>query len=187
MHDATRHSIRFYASSHSPPGLWHPGQLYWQRRPRSSAEMTVVTTRLPMQRPDHSPNVHVPPPMTWTMESAPAAETVISGRRYLYFAGTGYLGLQGHPALIEAAREGAAKYGIHTATTRTTFGTSPPVARGGAASVAAAGDRRLPCTWSAGMPAILRWPPRSRAQSTWPSLTNRRTTACASPPAGSMD
>ena len=58
----------------------------------------------------------------------PGAETVIDGRRFLYFAGTGYLGLQGHPALVEAARDAATRYGIHTATTRTTFGTSPPVA-----------------------------------------------------------
>ena len=26
-----------------------------------------------------------------------------ANRRYLYFAGTGYLGLQGHPAVIRAA------------------------------------------------------------------------------------
>ena len=62
------------------------------------------------------------------MQSAPGAQTVIDGRRYLYFAGTGYLGLQGHPALAEAACEAMRRYGIHPATTRTTFGTSPPVA-----------------------------------------------------------
>jgi len=39
------------------------------------------------------------------IESPPGAETVIDGRRYLYFAGTGYLGLQGHPEVIRAACE----------------------------------------------------------------------------------
>ncbi len=33
-------------------------------------------------------------PVRWTMEAAPAPETLVSGRRVLYFAGTGYLGLQ---------------------------------------------------------------------------------------------
>ena len=61
------------------------------------------------------------------MESRPGAETVLNGRRYLYFAGTGYLGLQGHPALIAAAKGAAEKYGVHTATTRSGFGTCPPV------------------------------------------------------------
>ncbi len=63
----------------------------------------------------------------WTMESPPGAETVLNGRSYLYFAGTGYLGLQGHPALVAAATAAAQKYGVHTATTRSGFGTSPPV------------------------------------------------------------
>ncbi len=34
------------------------------------------------------------------MESAPGAETVIDGKRYLYFGGTGYYGFQGDPALL---------------------------------------------------------------------------------------
>ena len=63
----------------------------------------------------------------WCMESSPGPETILNGRRYLYFAGTGYLGLQGHPALLAAARDALEKYGIHTATSRGGFGTSPPV------------------------------------------------------------
>ena len=63
----------------------------------------------------------------WTMEGPPGAETVLNGRRYLYFAGTGYLGLQGHPAVISAAQLAAGQYGVHSATTRTGYGTCPPV------------------------------------------------------------
>lgn len=59
------------------------------------------------------------------MESPPGAETVIDGRRYVYFGGTSYLGLAGHPAVIEAACAAARQYGLHTATSRNGFGTSP--------------------------------------------------------------
>ena len=45
------------------------------------------------------------------MQSPPGPETVIDGRRYLYFGGTGYLGLQGHPDVIRAACEAAEQYG----------------------------------------------------------------------------
>ncbi len=61
------------------------------------------------------------------MQSPPGAQTVISGRTYLYFAGTGYLGLQGHPDVIRAACDAARQYGIGTATSRTGFGNSPPI------------------------------------------------------------
>ncbi|MDQ7844567.1 MAG: pyridoxal phosphate-dependent aminotransferase family protein [Armatimonadota bacterium] len=59
------------------------------------------------------------------MESAPAAETIIDGRRYLYFGGTGYYSLQNHPALVKAAAEALATYGMHSATFRGGFGTTP--------------------------------------------------------------
>ena len=59
------------------------------------------------------------------MESAPGPETVIDGVRYLYFAGTGYLGLAGNEEVIAAGCEALKKYGVHTATTRAGFGTSP--------------------------------------------------------------
>ncbi|MFO0944332.1 MAG: pyridoxal phosphate-dependent aminotransferase family protein [Planctomycetota bacterium] len=61
------------------------------------------------------------------MESSPAPVTALNGSRYLYFAGTGYLGLQGHPEVIEAAREAILRFGVHSATSRTGFGNSQPV------------------------------------------------------------
>ncbi|MBN2577525.1 MAG: pyridoxal phosphate-dependent aminotransferase family protein [Pirellulales bacterium] len=61
------------------------------------------------------------------MQSPPGAYTVIDGRRCLYFVGTGYLGLQGHPEVIRAACEAVQKYGVHSATTRAGLGNSPPV------------------------------------------------------------
>ncbi|HUT09429.1 MAG TPA: pyridoxal phosphate-dependent aminotransferase family protein [Thermoguttaceae bacterium] len=60
------------------------------------------------------------------MQSPPGAYTVIDGRRYLYFAGTGYLGLQGHPEVIRAACEATQQYGIGSANSRTAFGNLPP-------------------------------------------------------------
>ena len=61
------------------------------------------------------------------MQSPPGAETVIDGRRYLYFGGTAYLGLQGHPEVIRAACEATERYGLASATTRAWFGDTPPV------------------------------------------------------------
>jgi glycine C-acetyltransferase/8-amino-7-oxononanoate synthase len=60
------------------------------------------------------------------MQSAPGPLTVIDGREYLYFAGTGYLGLQGHSALISAACEALKRYGLGSATSRSGFGDTPP-------------------------------------------------------------
>ena len=60
------------------------------------------------------------------MQSPPGAETVIDGRQYFYFCGTSYLGLHGHPAVINAACEATRKYGIASATTRAGFGNTPP-------------------------------------------------------------
>jgi 8-amino-7-oxononanoate synthase len=50
----------------------------------------------------------------------------IDGAEYLYFVGTGYLGLQAHPEVIRAACEAARQYGIHSATSRAGFGNTPP-------------------------------------------------------------
>ena len=61
------------------------------------------------------------------MESPPGPETIIDGVRYLYFAGTSYLGLAAHPEVIEAGCEAMRRYGVHSATTRARFGTIPPV------------------------------------------------------------
>jgi len=61
------------------------------------------------------------------MQSPPGPYTLIDGRRYLYFAGTGYLGLQSHPDVIRAVGEAAEQYGIGSATSRRGFGNTPPV------------------------------------------------------------
>ncbi len=61
------------------------------------------------------------------MQSPPGAETVIDGRRYTYFVGTGYLGLQGRAEVIRAAAEAAEQYGIGSATSRAGFGDTPPL------------------------------------------------------------
>jgi 7-keto-8-aminopelargonate synthetase-like enzyme len=61
------------------------------------------------------------------MQSPPGAETIIDGRCYLYFAGTGYLGLQGHPEVIHAACHAARRFGIGSATSRGGPGDTPPV------------------------------------------------------------
>jgi 8-amino-7-oxononanoate synthase len=62
------------------------------------------------------------------MQSAPGPETLIDGVRYLYFGGTSYLGLAARPEVIEAGCEAMRRYGVHTATSRAGYGTSPPVA-----------------------------------------------------------
>ncbi len=58
------------------------------------------------------------------MESAPGPETVIDGVKYLYFAGTSYLGLHGHPEVIAAGCDALQRYGVHSATSRSGFGNS---------------------------------------------------------------
>ena len=62
-----------------------------------------------------------------TMQSPPGAETTIDGRRYTYFAGTSYLGLQGHLDVIRAACTAARQFGIGSATSRNLAGNTPPV------------------------------------------------------------
>jgi 8-amino-7-oxononanoate synthase len=62
----------------------------------------------------------------YILETAPGPRVVIGGRPYLYFAGTGYLGLQSHPDLIRAGCEALQKYGTHSATVRTGYGNQPP-------------------------------------------------------------
>jgi len=58
----------------------------------------------------------------YIMESAPGPITVINGKSYLYFGGTGYYALHGNPQLIEAAIAAVKKYGIHPGTSRSGFG-----------------------------------------------------------------
>jgi 8-amino-7-oxononanoate synthase len=59
------------------------------------------------------------------MESAPSTETVINGRRYLYFGGTSYFGLHADQDLMKAGIRAWRKLGHSTATSRAGMGTSP--------------------------------------------------------------
>lgn len=61
----------------------------------------------------------------YLMQSAPTARALINDRWRDYFAGTGYLGLQGHPDLIAAATAALQQYGLSTATSRGGYGEHP--------------------------------------------------------------
>lgn len=61
----------------------------------------------------------------FVMDSAPGAETVINGRKYIYFGGTGYFALHGNPEMIRVAIDALNTYGMHSATSRTMFGNNP--------------------------------------------------------------
>lgn len=63
---------------------------------------------------DRRPN----PPV---MMSAPGARTVVDGVTYEYYGGTGYLGLQADPEVIEAGCRALRTFGVHTATSRTRY------------------------------------------------------------------
>ena len=56
---------------------------------------------------------------TFYMESAPGAETVFNGRKYLYFGGTGYFGLHGNAELIMAGIQAFIAEGTHPGTGKT--------------------------------------------------------------------
>lgn len=58
----------------------------------------------------------------YLMESPPGTETVINGKRCLYFGGTSYYTLQNHPDVIRAAHEAIEKYGMHSSTSRASGG-----------------------------------------------------------------
>jgi glycine C-acetyltransferase/8-amino-7-oxononanoate synthase len=63
--------------------------------------------------------------MSILMQSPVGARTVLNGREVDYFAGTGYLGLQSRPEVIQAAMEAIQRYGLFTATSRAGFGEHP--------------------------------------------------------------
>ena len=56
------------------------------------------------------------------IEGPIGARTFIGGREMDYFAGSGYLGLQSHPEVIQAAQEALLRYGFSTATSRGGYG-----------------------------------------------------------------
>lgn len=59
------------------------------------------------------------------MEGPVGARTVFNGREVDYFSGSGYLGLQNHPAVLKAASDALQRYGLSTATSRGGFGEHP--------------------------------------------------------------
>jgi 8-amino-7-oxononanoate synthase len=63
--------------------------------------------------------------MQTLMQSPPGARTLINDRWCDYFAGCGYLGLQSHSALVQAATETLQQYGLSTATSRGGYGEHP--------------------------------------------------------------
>ncbi|MGQ9491366.1 MAG: aminotransferase class I/II-fold pyridoxal phosphate-dependent enzyme [Anaerolineae bacterium] len=63
--------------------------------------------------------------MDYMMQSPVGPRVVINGRARDYFAGCSYLGLQSHPALIQAAVETVQRYGLGTATSRGGYGEHP--------------------------------------------------------------
>ncbi len=58
-------------------------------------------------------------------QSPPGATVVIGGKRYDYFAGCGYLGLQNHPEVLASVHKAIDKYGLSTATSRGGYGEHP--------------------------------------------------------------
>lgn len=60
--------------------------------------------------------------MSLHMESPLGARMIFNGREMDYFAGAGYLGLQNHPDVIQAAQEALQRYGFSTATSRGGYG-----------------------------------------------------------------
>ncbi len=61
----------------------------------------------------------------FVMESKPGPEVTINGKRYLYFGGTGYYALHGHPEVIRAGIEAFERYGMQSGTSRSGFGNNP--------------------------------------------------------------
>ncbi len=58
----------------------------------------------------------------FALASPPGPRVLIDGSWRDYFAGTGYLGLQGHPAIVRAGIEALERYGLTTATSRGGYG-----------------------------------------------------------------
>ncbi|MBI5853193.1 MAG: hypothetical protein HZB39_19465, partial [Planctomycetes bacterium] len=60
-------------------------------------------------------------------ESRAWPEVVVDGKRYLWFGGTAYLGLQARDEVIRAAQDALARYGLHPGSARAGYGTTPPL------------------------------------------------------------
>ncbi|MCK5134668.1 MAG: pyridoxal phosphate-dependent aminotransferase family protein [Bacteroidales bacterium] len=59
------------------------------------------------------------------MEGPAGPEVIIDGKKYLYFAGTGYFQLHSHTELIQASGDAVLQFGIGSATSRAMAGTTP--------------------------------------------------------------
>jgi glycine C-acetyltransferase/8-amino-7-oxononanoate synthase len=59
------------------------------------------------------------------MESLVGPRVLFNGQEVDYFSGTGYLGLQSHPAVIRAAQQALERFGLTTATSRGSYGEHP--------------------------------------------------------------
>lgn len=56
------------------------------------------------------------------MQGPPGTETLINGKRFLYFGGTSYYTLQRHPEVLKAAHDAIDMYGMHSSTSRASGG-----------------------------------------------------------------
>jgi glycine C-acetyltransferase/8-amino-7-oxononanoate synthase len=59
------------------------------------------------------------------MSSMVGPRVLFDGREFDYFCGSGYLGLQTHPLVLQAAHTALERYGLSTATSRGGFGEHP--------------------------------------------------------------
>jgi len=58
------------------------------------------------------------------LEGPPGPDVVFRGKKYLYFAGTGYYSLQSDPRLIKAANQASLRFGTGSGTSRSLAGTT---------------------------------------------------------------
>jgi 7-keto-8-aminopelargonate synthetase-like enzyme len=58
----------------------------------------------------------------FVMDSPPGAETIINGKKYLYYGGVSYFQLHSHPEVLQAAVDATLKYGMNSATSRSITG-----------------------------------------------------------------
>ncbi len=118
--------------TNAPPASASParsGRREFLKRSAAGAGFLLAGFHLTDLYVDETQTGPAPPPagsgVPFVMESAPGPETVINGKRYLYFAGTGYYALHGHPEVIQAGIDAYRRYGTHSGTTRSGFGNNP--------------------------------------------------------------
>jgi 8-amino-7-oxononanoate synthase len=86
-------------------------------------------------------------------DGPPGPEVRIDDQPFLYFGGTGYLGIQSRPELAAAADLAFRRYGIHPATSRSGFGETHPLLEAEAAAAGFFGVDEcwlLPTGWAVG-------------------------------------